>query len=180
MLRLREVVDQGARQDIDELDLGVAHHEPAGVTCGHRDLQGELDRRPGRRPDRPDAGHRVLHRQRGRGRPQAVVAIEPAGDGIAGEVDDVATVAIELLDDGVEDAAQVGGEFLCAPLRAELVRERIGQWREARDVGEQGRAADPVGHLGPGRERSAAVPGDVCLGFVAAELDVEMLHARPS
>ena len=55
-------------------------------------------------------------------RPRAVVAVDPAGDRVAREVDDVAAAAVELVDDGVEDAADVGRQLLGAALRAELRR----------------------------------------------------------
>ena len=63
----------------------------------------------------------------GRGRPGPVVAVEPAGDRVAREVDDVAAAPVELVDDGVEDAAEVGGQLLRAALRAELVGEGLGE-----------------------------------------------------
>ena len=56
----------------------------------------------------------------------------------------------------------------CEP---ELVRERLGQRREARDVGEERGALDAVGHLEVARERPAPVPGDVRLGIVAGQVD---------
>ena len=51
----------------------------------------------------------------------AVVAVDPAGDGIAGEVDDIAVEGVELVDDGMEDAADVRRELLGAALGAELL-----------------------------------------------------------
>ena len=45
VLGLGQVVDQPAGQDVDELDVRVADHEPAGVADGDRDLHRELDRR---------------------------------------------------------------------------------------------------------------------------------------
>ena len=68
-----------------------------------------------------------LHRERAGGRARAVVAVEPAGDRVAAEVDDVAAEALELGDERVEDAVQMGGQLLGAALRAELVGERLGQ-----------------------------------------------------
>ena len=44
-----------------------------------------------------------------------------------GEVDDVAVEGVELADDRVEDAADVGGQLLGAALRAELLGQGLGQ-----------------------------------------------------
>ena len=171
VLGLGEVVDHRPGEDVDQLDLGVADDEPPRPTDRDRDLERELDLRPGRRPDPPDPGHRLLHREPGRGRPGAVVAVEPAGDRVAREVDDVAAPPVELVDHGVEDAAEVRGQLLRAALRAQLVRERLGEGREARDIGEERRALDAVGHVEVARERPAPVPGDVRLGIVAGQVD---------
>ena len=73
-----------------------------------------------------------LHALGRRAGPGAVVAVDPAGDRVAGEVDDVAVVGVELVDDGVEDAPDVGRQLLRATLRAELLGQRLGQGREAR------------------------------------------------
>ena len=61
----------------------------------------------------------------------------------------------------MEDAVQVAGQHLRGALRAELVRERLGQRREAGDVGEERRPATRSGSDSPRRERPAAVAGDV-------------------
>ena len=92
---------------------------------------------------------------------RAVVAVDPARDRVAREVDDVAAEPVELADDGVEDPADVGGQLLGAPLRPELVRERLGERREAADVGEQRGPADAVRHRRARRKGPAAIPGDV-------------------
>ena len=122
VLGVRQVVDEGTGEDVDELDVGIPDDEAPRVADGHGDLEGELDRRAAGRGDQADPGHRLLHRDGGRGRARAVVTVEPAGDGIAGEIDDVAAASVELLDDGVEDAAEVRGQLLGAALRPELVR----------------------------------------------------------
>ena len=56
-------------------------------------------------------------------------------------------IAVELGDQRVEDAVQVRGQLLGAPLWPELRGQRLGQLREAGDVREQRRAADAVGQL---------------------------------
>ena len=114
--------------------------------------------------------HRLLHRERAGGRARAVVAVEPAGDRVAAEVDDVAAEAVELGDDGVEDEVEAGGQLLGAALRPELGGERLRQRREAGDVGEERRAVHAVGQLDAGRERPPPVAGDVRLGVVEGEL----------
>ena len=57
-----------------------------------------------------------------RRRADPVVAVEPAGDGVTTEVDDVAAEAIELGDQRLEDAVQAGGQLLRTALRPELGR----------------------------------------------------------
>ena len=116
--------------------------------------------------------------RRSGGGPQPVVAVEPARDGVAREIDDVAASAIELLDDGMEHPPDVRGQLLGAALGTELLGEGLGQWRETGDVGEQGRTANPIGHLDLGREGTPAIAGDVCLGLVAGERDRAGGHRR--
>ena len=182
MLRLGQVVDEAAGQHVDELDVGIPDDEAARRPDSHGHLQRELDRRPARRPDRPDAGHRLLHRDGGCGRPRPVVAIDPAGDRVAREVDDLAAASIELLDDRMEDAADVRRQLLCAALCAELVGQRLGQWREARDIGEQRGAMDPVGQDAALEERPSPVTRQVGVGDVDEATDGRCLgrDQRPS
>ena len=101
-----------------------------------------------------------------RRRARAVVAVDPARDRVAAEVDDVAAVAVELRDDRVEDAVQVRRQLLGAALRAELGGQRLGERREAGDVREERRPGHPVRKLDAGRERAPPVPRDVRLGVV--------------
>ncbi len=167
VLGLGEVVDEVAGEDVDQLDRRVADDEPPSIADRNRDLDSEPDDRPVGRGDRADPVHGLLDPE-GRGRrARAIVAVEPAGDRVAREVDDVATIRVDLGDDGVEDAIEVGGQLLGPALRAELVGEGLRQRSEARDVGEQARAVDAVGHLGVVGQRLAAVAGDVRLGVVA-------------
>ena len=112
--------------------------------------------------------HRTLHGQRAGGRARAVVAVDPAGDRVAAEVDDVAAEAVELGDERVEDAIEVRRQHLGAALRAQLVGQRLGQRREARDVGEQRRAVDGLRYLAARRERAPAVTGNVGVRVVEA------------
>ncbi len=112
--------------------------------------------------------HRTLHGQRAGGRARAVVAVDPAGDRVAAEVDDVAAEAVELGDERVEDAVEVRRQHLGATLRAQLVGQRLGQRREARDVGEQRCAVDRLRYLAARRERAPAVTGNVGVRVVEA------------
>ena len=171
MLGIGQVVHERARENVDQLDLRVADDEAPGAADRDGDLQRELDRGPAGGGDRADAGHRRLHRE-GRGdgtRP--VVSVEPARDRVAGEVDDVPAAAVQLVDDRVEDAAEVRDQLLRAALRTELGGERLGQGREAGDVGEQRGPGDAVGHRLARGEGPPSVARDVRLGVVPIELD---------
>ena len=178
MLGLGKVVDERAGEHVDELDLRVADDEATRAADRHRDLQRQVDRGAGRGRDPPDPAHRLLHRDGGGDGPGPIVAVEPTGDRVAREVDDVSAPPVELLDDGVKDAADVGGELLGAALRAELGGECLGQRREARDVGEERRTGDAVRHRRVGGQGPPAVAGDVRLGVVATDLHGHGLH-RP-
>jgi hypothetical protein len=57
-----------------------------------------------------------LHFERAGGSAGAVVAVEPAGDRIAAEVDDVTAETLDQSDQGVEHPIQVGGQLLGAAL----------------------------------------------------------------
>ena len=164
VLGRRQLVDDAPGEDVDPLHGGIADLEAAGRPDGDGDLDREVDRRACRSNHDPGPLHRRLHRQRAGRRAHAVVAVEPAGDRVAAEVDDVTAEAVELLDEGVKDAVQLGRQLLRAALRSQLLAQRFGQRREARDVGEERRAAHPVRNLDPRGERAPAVAGDVGLG----------------
>ncbi len=140
-----KLVDEGSGENVDQLDLGVADDESSGRAHRDCDLEREPNGRRRRRDDLADRGHRLLHGQRARGSARPVVAVEPACDRVAAEVDDLAAEAVELGDDGVEDEIEAGGQLLGATLRPELVGERLRQRCEPGDVREQGGAANPVG-----------------------------------
>ncbi len=168
-----QAVHQSAGQHVDQLDTGVADDEAAGLAGGDGHLHAELDDDPRRRGDPRYAPHRLLHRQGAGDAGQPVVAVEPARDGVAAEVHDDAAMAVQLAEDGVEDDVERGGQLFGPPLCAELRDESLGEGGEARDVGKDGRAADPVGDRDPRGEGPPAVTGDVCL-------DVVDEHARAS
>ena len=111
-----------------------------------------------------------------------VVAVDPAGDRIAREVDDVAAEPIELGDDRSDDLTQDRGQDLGASLRAELRGEGLGQRGEPGDIGEQPGSANAVRHPGAAREGTATVPRDVGLGIVEGgrvrSRDLFVDHAR--
>ncbi len=162
-----QCVDQSPCEDVDELNVRVADEEAPRRPDGDGGLHREAHARAGRRDHLAELAHRLLHREGAGGGARAVVAVEPAGDRVAAEVDDVAAETLELGDERVKDPVQVGGQLLGAALRPELVRQRLGQRREARDVREQRRTANAVGHRGPRGERAPAVAGDV--GFQVVE-----------
>ena len=169
VLRLGEIVDQPAREHVDELDLGVADEEPASLADGDRDLHRQADLGAARRRDQPGAADRLLHRE-GRGAGSCpVVAVDPARDRVAREVDDVAAEGIELADHGVEHAADVRRQLLRPALGSQLPGEGLGQRREPADVREQRGARDAVGHLDRLRQGTPAIPRDVRLGVVVVE-----------
>lgn len=93
------------------------------------------------------AAHRLLHREGAGDRAVAGVAVEPAGDGVAGEVDDAAAVGVDVADEGVVDAVEVAGEFLDAAAGAEFAGEGFGEGGEPGDIGEQGGAAGAGGQV---------------------------------
>ena len=137
LLDARELVDQPPGEDVDELDLRIADDEAPRLPDHDGDLHSQLHVRPARRGDVAFPGDRLLHGQAARDGAHAVVAVDPARDRVAAEVDDVAAVRVELRDDRVEDAVQVRGQLLGAALRAELGRQGFGQRRESGDVGEE-------------------------------------------
>ena len=59
-------------------EVVTAYTQPPRPAGRDRDLEGELDDRAARRRDAALAGHRRLHREPDRDRPQPVVAIDPA------------------------------------------------------------------------------------------------------
>jgi hypothetical protein len=130
-LRGREVVDQATGQDIDELNVRVAHHEPARLAHGDGHLQPDLARAPGRQHDVFDTGHDVLHRLRaGRGQ-VPVVTVEPAGHCVAAEVHDAAAVPVERAENRVENDAEHRGQLLGSARRPVLGVHRLGERGEA-------------------------------------------------
>ncbi len=156
-----QAVHKGARQGVDELDVRVAHHKPTGLTGGHRHLHAQLDGGASRGGDRLDARHGLLHLEPTGRRQHAVVAIEPARNRVAAEVDDTATETVQLAQYGVEDHVEHGRKLLGPPLRPELGGQCFSEGRKAGDVGEDRRARNPVGHGQPGRQRPPAVAGYV-------------------
>ncbi len=161
-----QIVDQAPGEDVDQLDLGIADHESPRTTDRDCHLHRQLHRCAARRDHgaRPLDG--LLHGD-GRGARQGpVIAVDPTGDRVAGEVDDVAVELVELGDDGMEDPSDVDSQFLCAALRSQFPGQRLGQWREPADVGKEGRSRDAIRQLHPDRQRAAAIPGNVGLRVV--------------
>ncbi len=76
---------------------------------------------------------------------------------------------VEILDEGVEDAVEVRGQYFCAALRPELERQCLGQRRKPGDVRKQCGAVNPIGHGSRRRQRLATIARDV--GFQVIERD---------
>ncbi|HKP65780.1 MAG TPA: hypothetical protein VJX31_04075, partial [Casimicrobiaceae bacterium] len=64
-------------------------------------------------------------------RAHAIVAIDPAGDRIAAEIDDMSAMHSNLIDQWLEDAIKAASQFLRAALRTKFLRQRVRQRREA-------------------------------------------------
>src|SRR5438477_2479034 len=120
MLELREAVDDAACEDVDELDLRVANDAAPRRADVHGCLQLELKTLARRCHDNALACDRVLHRERRRHGAEPVVAFEPTRDRVAAEVDDVAAAAVELVDQGLEDAVEIRRQELRGTMRSEL------------------------------------------------------------
>jgi hypothetical protein len=159
-------VDQAPRQDVDQLNRRIADDEPPRGTDGDSDFHGKTHARAAGRHDVGFAGHRRLHRKAARGCPQAVVAIDPARNRIATEVDDVATEPVEVVDQRLEHAVEIRGQLFGAPLRSKLARQRFRQLREPRNVREQRGTLHPVGKCSRVRQRTPPIAGYVRLGIV--------------
>jgi hypothetical protein len=166
----RQAVHQGAGQGVDELDIRVAHHKPASVSGGHRHLHPELDGGASSGGDRLDARHGLLHLEPTGRSQHTVVAIEPARNGVAAEVDDAAAEAVQLAQHGIEDHVEHGRELLGPPLRPQLGGQCLSEGRETGDVGEDRRARNPVEHRRPGRQRPPAVTSDVGLDVIGQQV----------
>jgi hypothetical protein len=156
-------VERAPGEGVRELDLGVADQEPARAARGDGDLHPERDRGAAGDLDAALARERVLHREGRSGGAEPVVAVEPARDGVAAEVDDAAAVAVDLCDQRVEDAVEVRAQRLRCAVAAERVRERLGQRGEAGDVGEHARALRPLGERAACGDRDPAIARDVRL-----------------
>ena len=122
---------------LDQLDFRVANKEPPCVPDSQCGLHREPDPCPGGRDDLAQRSHRSLHFERAGGSARAVVAVEPAGDRIAAEVDDVAAETLDQSDQRVEHPIQVGGQLLGAALRPKDTCQPFGQRGKAGNVGEK-------------------------------------------
>ena len=88
-------------------------------------------------------------------RAEAVIAVEPTRDRIAGKPDHAATVSVQFADQRVIYIAEVNGQLFRATLRPQIARQRFRERGETRDVGEQCRA------IGADREATGPLPGPV-------------------
>ncbi len=161
-------VDQAPGEDVDPLHVRVADEEAPRRADGHRDLH--------RQPHPGAAGrddllqpllHRLLHRQRAGGGARAVVAVDPAGDRVAAEVDDVAAVAVQVLDQRVEDAVEVGGQLLGAALGPSSFASASVSGVKPEMSANSAAPRTRSGISTPGRERAPPIARDV--GFRPVE-----------
>jgi hypothetical protein len=155
----RQSIDEGSTEDVEELHIGIADDHPPGLPHHDRNLDRECDLAL-RRLDPPRRLRGALHVEGAADGPGSVVAVEPAGDGVAAEVDDLTAVREQVADDRLVDAVEVRVELLGPPSRPVRGHERLGQRREPGDVGEQPGAAHAVGDRTPLGDRRASVAGE--------------------
>ena len=107
--------------------------------------------------------HRLLHREAAGRRARAIVAVEPARDGVAAEIDDLAPEAAEFLDQGMKHLVQMLRHLFGAAVSAKLGGKGLGQRGEARDIREESRTVNPVGDGLLPHQGSKAITGYVSL-----------------
>ena len=119
VLRVREVVDEAPGEDVDELDLAASPttKRRAGPTAIATFIA-RRDRGARRACHRADPGHGRLHGQGAGGSAAPVVAIDPAGDRVTREVDDVAAEPVELAMTALMTSSSDRRQLLGATLRA--------------------------------------------------------------
>ncbi len=161
MLGLGQALQGRAGQRVDEANVGITHDEAARGAHGHRGLHGERERGALGRLHGYEALHGLLHGQRGRDGAQAVIVVEPTGDGVARKGDRTAAPTVQLTDQGIVDVVQVARQFLGAALRTQLAQQRLGQRGEARDIRKERGALRAVRQRGAVCERLAPIHGDV-------------------
>jgi hypothetical protein len=66
------------------------------------------------------------------------LSIEPAGEGIAGEPDHAAALALDYLNEDIVDCIDAPGQLFDPAPGAELAGEFFGERRKPGNVGEQG------------------------------------------
>ena len=155
-----------ARQRIQVVELRVAHHKTPGGAARHGHLERQLR----------EGLHGGLERQPGgqgmpRGRRALGALHEPAGDGVPGEAQHAAAVALDFADQGVIHGVDQAGQLFDAAPRAVLLDQRLGQGGKAGDIGKQRRAAGAVGERFAARQGAPAVLGQV---------GVQHGHGRPT
>ncbi len=169
LLGLGEGVGEPTGQHVDELDVGVAHDETVDRAGRDRDLDPEPHLPTARCRDQADVAHHGLHLQRARHGGEAVVAVQPGGDGIPAEVDDAPVPHVQPLEERGEHAVERGRQLLRAPPSPELGGQRLGERGEAGDVDEQRRPARLLGKRLATRQRSASVARQVGLRVVTRQ-----------
>ena len=101
MFSLGHPVEGSPGQRINELDLGITQLEPPDRSGSDGYFHRQRNGLAGGGFDSPKLAHRLLHAQPAAASPEAVVTIEPAGDGVAAEGQYTAAIAVYFGDQGV-------------------------------------------------------------------------------
>ena len=171
----RQPDQRGTRHHVPQAPVGIPGDEASDRTDRHRHLDAHA--KPGTvdRAGIVEQRHLALHRASDPDGAGAVVAVEEAADGVAGEAQYAAPLGVDAGDQRIVDAAQPGAQFFRPAQRSEAAREPFGQRREAGQVGEQRGAFLPVGQLASFRKRMSTILRDV-----RAERTCVVAHLEPS
>ena len=150
-----------AGQRVEHAPARIADEKAPRRPGRHGRLHRQADAGAARRRERGKGTHCLLHGKRRGRRTVAVVAVEPAGDCVAGKGDHAAAKTMYFVDHGVVDEVEKARQFLGAALCAQFQHQRLGQRGEARDVGEERGALRPVGKLTRPNQRLPPIHGDV-------------------
>ncbi|MDX1415666.1 MAG: hypothetical protein R3293_15830 [Candidatus Promineifilaceae bacterium] len=157
----RQAVHQGPGQGVDALNARLANHKAARVPHRGDDLDPNRKDTAARCVNRLKTRRGLLHQQRARHRPRAIVAVKPARERIAAEDNHAAAIGVHLLDQRVIDLIQMGRQLLRPMLRAQLIRQRFRQRRKTGNIRHQRRPPHPVRQRPSFRQRRAPVLRDI-------------------
>ncbi len=121
-----------------------------------------MDGRAGGCPDGGEGAHGLLHGQRAGHAPAAVVALQPAGDRVAGEAHNAAAVAVQLGDDRLVNGVDLVKDFFGPALDAQLLGQRRCQRGKAGDIGKENAALGAVGQLSTAGQGQPSILGNEC------------------